>query len=260
MHSAAILAGGQATRFGGRDKSALLVDGRTILDRQIAALAPLTADLLIVGGHRSDMVQPFHPSTSSGCPEPVEGHGRIRGAAALAPPALRRAWLPLDRPGRQRRPEPPPPGDGGPLTHREGGSPAPQPIDRGPDKAAPRFVSDIVAGCGPLGGLHAALTEALGDALFLVACDMPYVSSRFIAYLLSLAGGADIVVPQSDRGYHPLCAVYTRACLEPAAARLADRRLKMRELLAVMRTRVVPIEDIRRFGDPDRLLANVNTP
>ena len=47
--SAAILAGGQATRFGGRDKSALLVDGRTILDRQLAALAPLTDDLMIVG-------------------------------------------------------------------------------------------------------------------------------------------------------------------------------------------------------------------
>jgi molybdopterin-guanine dinucleotide biosynthesis protein A len=27
-----------------------------------------------------------------------------------------------------------------------------------------------------------------------------------------------------------------------------------------MRTHVVPVDDIRRFGDPDRLLANVNTP
>ena len=167
--SAAILAGGQATRFGGRDKSTLLVDGRTIRDRQIAALTALTDDLQIV-------------------------------------------------------------------------------------------VSDIVPGCGPLGGLHAALTAARHDTLFLIACDMPYVSSPFIAYLLSLAGDADIVVPQSERGYHPLCAVYTCACLEPAAARLANRRLGMREFVDSMRTRVVPVEDIRRFGDPDRLLANVNTP
>ena len=34
----------------------------------------------------------------------------------------------------------------------------------------------------------------------------------------------------------------------------------MRELVDRMRTRVVPVEEIRRFGDPDRLLANVNTP
>jgi molybdopterin-guanine dinucleotide biosynthesis protein A len=39
MHSVAILAGGDARRFGGRDKSALVVDGRTILERQIAELS-----------------------------------------------------------------------------------------------------------------------------------------------------------------------------------------------------------------------------
>jgi molybdenum cofactor guanylyltransferase len=181
--SVAILAGGQATRFGGRDKSALLVDGRSILDRQLAALAPLTDDLMIVGD---------------------------RDVAARA--------IPL------------------------------------------RTIADAVPGCGPLGGLHAALTAARGDVLLLVACDMPYLTAPFAEYLLSLTGDADIVVPQSERGYHPLCAVYTRACLEPAAAQLADRQLKMRDLVDRMRTRVVPADDIRRFGDPHRLLANVNTP
>ena len=167
--SAAILAGGQATRFGGRDKSTLLVEGRTIRDRQIAALTPLTDDLQIVA-------------------------------------------------------------------------------------------SDLVPGCGPLGGLHTALTAARHERLLLIAGDMPFVTTAFLDYLLSLTAGADLVVPQSERGYHPLCAVYTRACLEPAAARLADRRLQMRELLDSVRTRAVPLEEIRQFGNPDRLLANVNTP
>ena len=54
--SAAILAGGQARRFGGRDKGALLVDGRSIRDRQIAELATLTSDILIVGGPESPRV------------------------------------------------------------------------------------------------------------------------------------------------------------------------------------------------------------
>jgi len=179
--SAAILAGGLATRLGGRDKSALLVDGRAILDWQIDTLTPLVEDLMIVG----------------------RGVNVAQGARAVA---------------------------------------------------------DIVPGCGPLGGLHAALTSARSDVLFLIACDMPYVSSAFVEHLLALAGEADAIVPQTERGYHPLCAVYTRACLEPAAARLADRRLTMRELVDSMRTRVVPIDEIRQFGDPDRLLANVNTP
>ncbi|HUF25221.1 MAG TPA: molybdenum cofactor guanylyltransferase [Vicinamibacterales bacterium] len=50
MIAAAILTGGYARRFLGRDKSRLVVsrDGRTILDRQLAMLAPLAADILIV--------------------------------------------------------------------------------------------------------------------------------------------------------------------------------------------------------------------
>src|SRR3954452_11578766 len=49
MASAAILVGGQARRFGGVDKSALVVGGRTILDRQVEALARVADDVLIVG-------------------------------------------------------------------------------------------------------------------------------------------------------------------------------------------------------------------
>src|SRR6185295_4446962 len=113
---------------------------------------------------------------------------------------------------------------------------------------------------GPLGGLHAALTAMRGDRVFVVACDMPYVDGALADFLLSLAGDAAIVVPETDRGYHPLCAVYARACLEPVAARLATRRLVLRELFRDVPTRVVTAEEMSRFGAPTRLLANVNTP
>src|SRR5229473_3469514 len=177
--SVAILAGGQATRFSGRDKSALVVDGRSILDRQLGELSSLTDDVMIVGG----------------------GEARSR---ADAPEARRRV----------------------------------------------RAIADGVPGCGPLGGLHAALTAARDAAVFVVACDMPYVTAALAEYLLSLAGDVDVVVPRTERGYHPLCAVYTRSCLEPVAARLAERRLALRELLAAVTTRVVTNEELGRFGAP----------
>jgi molybdopterin-guanine dinucleotide biosynthesis protein A len=53
LFSAAILAGGQARRFGGRDKSALPVGAASILDRQLAALRAITPHILIVGGDPS---------------------------------------------------------------------------------------------------------------------------------------------------------------------------------------------------------------
>jgi len=191
MASAAILAGGRATRFGGRDKSALLVDGRPILQRQLAELARVTSDILIVGG-------------------------RDGAANARAFPAI--------------------------------------------DGIAPRSVADIIPGCGPLGGIHAALSEARSDLVFVLACDMPYIAAAFVAYALALARDADAVVPRTERGYHPLCAVYSRACLEPATRRLAAGHWKTIDLMLDVRTRIVTPEELDRFGGETTLLANVNTP
>jgi molybdenum cofactor guanylyltransferase len=182
MASAAILCGGQATRFAGRDKSALIVGGRSILDRQLAELSRLTGDLLLVG--------------RAGAPTP-------------------------------------------PQT---------------------RLVTDRIPGKGPLSGLDAALAAARAEEVIVIACDMPFVSADFLRFLTTLTPGYDVVVPRTARGYHPLCAVYTRRCAEPVARRLAADQLTMIGLLEELRARVVLAEEIAAFGDPDRLLSNLNTP
>jgi molybdopterin-guanine dinucleotide biosynthesis protein A len=45
--TALILAGGKATRLGGIDKREIVVDGRTIFERQLAALSPCVAEILV---------------------------------------------------------------------------------------------------------------------------------------------------------------------------------------------------------------------
>jgi molybdopterin-guanine dinucleotide biosynthesis protein A len=190
MASAAILVGGQARRFGGRDKSALLVRGQTILERQLDALAPVTDDVLLVGS-RADV-------------------GFAREVAS----------------GFSRT----------------------------------RVIHDRVPDCGPLGGLDAALAAARDERLILLACDMPFVTARFLEYLVARAEGVDAVVPRTDRGYHPLCAVYTRGCRAAVSQRVAGRLLAMAGLVEAVRTRVIEPEDVERFGLPQHLLANVNTP
>jgi len=56
--SALILAGGRATRLGGVDKRELVVEGRTIFDRQREVLRPRVAEILVsspreIAGHRT---------------------------------------------------------------------------------------------------------------------------------------------------------------------------------------------------------------
>jgi molybdopterin-guanine dinucleotide biosynthesis protein A len=55
MWTAAILAGGQARRLDGRDKSALQVGAVSILERQLGVLRALTPNILVVGPRSSDL-------------------------------------------------------------------------------------------------------------------------------------------------------------------------------------------------------------
>lgn len=67
--AAAILAGGQARRFGGRDKSRLVVGGRTIIVRQLDVLQQVAGEVLIVGptdGRFADVGVPVHADRVAG--------------------------------------------------------------------------------------------------------------------------------------------------------------------------------------------------
>jgi molybdopterin-guanine dinucleotide biosynthesis protein A len=110
-----------------------------------------------------------------------------------------------------------------------------------------------------LGGLDAALTAARDDRIILIGCDMPFITARFLESLLALSDSVDAVVPRTERGYHPLCAVYGRSCHPAVIRRLAERRLKMLDLLEDLKIHVVDQEHVAMFGG-ERLLANVNTP
>jgi molybdopterin-guanine dinucleotide biosynthesis protein A len=119
---------------------------------------------------------------------------------------------------------------------------------------------DIALGLGPLGGLHTALEDTAADVVLVVACDMPYLSAPFLAYLAGECLEAEAFVPQTERGYHPLCAAYARTCRSAVADQLSAGRLAVKQLLDKLRLRVVLAQDIYRFGNHHRLLANINTP
>jgi molybdenum cofactor guanylyltransferase len=183
--SGAILSGGRAQRFDGRDKGQLRVGGITILERQVQALRTCVERIVLVG----QATRPDGP-----------------GVAAQLP-----------------------------------------------------VVSDRTPGCGPLGGLDAALAAGGGGSVLLLACDMPFVTGPFLSFLIGELGDADAVVPRTEHGYHPLCAVFATSCAAPVRRRLDERRLRVRDLVDELRVRVVDTAEIERFGEPTRLLANVNT-
>lgn len=122
------------------------------------------------------------------------------------------------------------------------------------------MVGDRIAGLGPLGGLEAGLTASQFEHAFFCATDMPFVNEGLVRFLVEQAPGYDVVVPLVQGEYEPMHAVYGRSRL-PVITQLIDaRRLKLLNVYEGARVRTVNADEVRRFGDPERLFFNCNTP
>jgi molybdopterin-guanine dinucleotide biosynthesis protein A len=128
-----------------------------------------------------------------------------------------------------------------------------------PARPGVEVAADIRPGCGSLGGLYTALRVAAGPVV-VVACDMPFLTGAFLAFLRDALGSHDAAIPRTPDGLHPLCAVYAQACLGPVERRLDTGRLKVVDALAGLHVREIGPHEIEPF-DPDGLLfMNLNTP
>ncbi len=92
------------------------------------------------------------------------------------------------------------------------------------DRKEVRVIEDQLPGRGPAIGLCAALAEARHAYVFVIACDMPFISSSLIEALASYHSDHDIVVPMREGRPEPLCAVYSTACLETLTERVRQGR------------------------------------
>jgi len=82
-----------------------------------------------------------------------------------------------------------------------------------------------------------------------------------VRYLLGLSDHVSAVVPVVKNRPHPLCAAYGQEVRPAVSAALDSGTRSVRELLeGLSGVRYVGEGELRRFGDPNLLLANVNSP
>jgi len=110
-------------------------------------------------------------------------------------------------------------------------------------------VRDPAEGLGPLAGIAAGLAAVTGERAFVAACDMPLLRPALARRLIELSQGVDACVPVVDGFPVPTCAVYSRAVADRARELVAARELRPRALLASVKTRFVPADELREV-DP----------
>ena len=113
-------------------------------------------------------------------------------------------------------------------------------------------------GGGPAVGLLTAFQYLDADGVFLVAVDQPLLRPATIASLLAAAG--DAVVPSADGHPQVTCALYRRACHQPLLGLLQSGRRKLRRLLDVVDTTLVPSDTWQGWGEDGRSWMSLDTP
>lgn len=123
-----------------------------------------------------------------------------------------------------------------------------------------RLVADIWREKGTMVGVHAGLSACSGDAAFVVGCDMPFLQGDFVRHLAEIKVDADVVVPRSPDGLHPLHAVYRKSALPLIERFLKEGNLSMMDLLAALKAKVVEPDEFAGFDPSFSSVVNVNTP
>ena len=111
---------------------------------------------------------------------------------------------------------------------------------------------DIRPGCGPLSGIHAALSLSPTEYVLVVSCDLPLLTLHILRTLLAEYPGYDITL-YKHKLFEPLCAVYRRTCL-PALEELMDHHeYRIIDLFPTLNVNVIRTEQNDAFQ-------NINTP
>ncbi|MFC2020564.1 molybdenum cofactor guanylyltransferase [Chloroflexota bacterium] len=125
------------------------------------------------------------------------------------------------------------------------------------DKA--EILVDLYPGRGPLGGIYTGLLAARSSHSITVACDMPFLNTELLGYMVRLSRDFDAVIPRLGEGMaEPLHAVYSRGCLEKMQSHLERNQLGIFSFLKMVHVRYVEREEIQRL-DPQLLsFFNIN--
>jgi molybdopterin-guanine dinucleotide biosynthesis protein A len=115
-------------------------------------------------------------------------------------------------------------------------------------------------GAGPLAALGVGLREVVTGRALLVACDMPFLSSEVLRFLLDQQGEHDACVPRPADVALPTCAVYARRADRIVQSLVDDGERSLRALLDRLTVRWVEDSELRAIDPELQSFMDCDTP
>ena len=123
------------------------------------------------------------------------------------------------------------------------------------------IVTDLFPVRSSMTGIHAGLFYAGNPYAFIAASDSPFIKKEVVETILNnIESRVDVVVPETSEGLEPLCALYSKECLNPIKQQLEKETFKIDLFFQKVRVKKIP-EKMLREQDPDLIsFININTP
>lgn len=123
------------------------------------------------------------------------------------------------------------------------------------------IVSDLFTIRSSLTGIHAGLFYMTNPYAFISACDTPFLKKEMVETIIGkIEAQIDIVMPQTSAGFEPLCAAYSKRCLEAAQNHLEQEKLKVIKAFRKSRIKTISEKVLRKIDPELQSFFNINTP
>ncbi|MBI4844770.1 MAG: molybdenum cofactor guanylyltransferase [Nitrospirae bacterium] len=133
------------------------------------------------------------------------------------------------------------------------------------------MLGDVYNVRGPMSGVFTALLNSPTEWIFVIACDMPFISRELILSMADLRGNHDAVMPKSP--YSPfskrgrkgdysetLFAFYSRGLLPSMERDLCRGKRGLRDFLKGKRVKYINRKEALKTAGRERSFINLNTP
>ncbi len=118
-------------------------------------------------------------------------------------------------------------------------------------------LGDIVPFGNSMTGIVSALLYSETPYTFVVACDMPFLSTEAFKYMVNEATGQDVIIPKTNLGFEPLHAIYNRSCIAHFLRLIGQERFKVTGILPL-----VSVKELKEqpcfFKNGSSVFTNIN--
>ena len=129
--------------------------------------------------------------------------------------------------------------------------------NRAYEKFGFEVIEDVIKDIGPAGGIYSVLNHSETDRNFIMSCDMPFITSATIRFIIERSTLSEITLPVHNKKLEPLFGVYSKTCLPKWKELIEKGIIKLQDLANNFKLQKIITDNNELFSE--LIFSNINT-